>query len=47
VSSGFFGEPKEFVAVEILVMLEHAPNGVQQFAHHRDYSLQRLLWSRV
>ena len=24
-------------------MLEHAPNGVQQFAHHRNHGLQWLL----
>src|SRR5438105_10028416 len=41
-SSGFFGELEEFVAIEILVVFEHAPDGVQQFAHHRDHGLH---WS--
>ena len=28
---------------EILVVVPYAPNGVQQFSHHPDNSLQRLL----
>jgi hypothetical protein len=42
-SSGLFWELEAFVAVEILVVPEQAPNGVQQFAHHRDHDLHRLL----
>jgi len=41
VSSRLVCELEEFVAVEVLVVLEHSPDGVQQFAHYRDHGLHR------
>jgi hypothetical protein len=34
---------ENIVPVEILIVLEHTPNEVQQFSHYRDHGVHRFL----
>jgi len=41
-SGGIAGEIEELIAVEVLIVLEHALDGMQRRAHHRNHGLHRV-----